>query len=85
MESGERSTGEGMFERVLPVEGQGVGVWWVGRKSVYNMWSHGQPAGSRYRKRKVLLKLGATYAFASVRTMYVTWPEAAHQVYADVF
>ena len=31
MESGERSTGEGIFERILPVEGQGVEVWWVGR------------------------------------------------------
>lgn len=43
----------------------------VVEKSMYNMWSHGQPAGSRYRKRKVLLELGATCAFASVETMYV--------------
>ena len=29
----------------------------VVEKSMYNVWSHGQPAGSRYRKTEVLLPL----------------------------
>lgn len=70
-------SGESNAHRGGDAEGQGVGVWGVGRtgfvveKSMYNVWSHGQPAGSRDRETKVLLELGATCAFASVGTMCI--------------